>query len=49
MEAKLLQHIDSPNDLRKLEEQQLPQLAAELRDFILDVVDEFIRNDHADR
>ncbi|WP_374957270.1 1-deoxy-D-xylulose-5-phosphate synthase N-terminal domain-containing protein, partial [Gilvibacter sp.] len=38
MEAKLLQHIDSPNDLRKLEEQQLPQLAAELRDFILDVV-----------
>ena len=38
MEAKLLQHIDSPCDLRKLEERQLPQLAGELRDFILDVV-----------
>ena len=31
----LLDTIDSPADLRRLDEQQLPQLAAELREFLL--------------
>ncbi len=35
---KLLQHITTPEDLRKLPEDQLPALAAELREFIIDVV-----------
>lgn len=34
----LLSQIDNPSDLRKLDKQQLPQLAKELRDFIIDVV-----------
>lgn len=34
----LLSHIDSPVDLRKLSKQQLPQLAQELREFIIDIV-----------
>ncbi len=34
----LLATIDSPDDLKKLTEEQLPLLAKELRDFILDVV-----------
>ena len=38
MESNLLQHISSPADLKKLKEQQLPQLAQELRDFIIDVI-----------
>jgi 1-deoxy-D-xylulose-5-phosphate synthase len=38
MAANLLQTIDSPLDLRKLEQHQLPQLASELRDFIIDIV-----------
>ena len=38
MSDKLLQHINNPTDLRKLETTQLPQLAKELRDFIIDVV-----------
>lgn len=38
MESNLLQHINTPTDLKKLEEQQLPQLAQELRDFIIDVI-----------
>jgi 1-deoxy-D-xylulose-5-phosphate synthase len=32
---RLLEHIDDPADLRRLEERQLPQLARELREFIL--------------
>ncbi|NAY91464.1 1-deoxy-D-xylulose-5-phosphate synthase [Muricauda sp. JGD-17] len=35
---KLLQHINSPLDLRKLSMESLPQLAHELRDFIIDIV-----------
>ncbi|OYQ37907.1 1-deoxy-D-xylulose-5-phosphate synthase [Flavobacterium cyanobacteriorum] len=35
---KLLSHIQSPADLRKLSTDQLPQLAKELREFIIDVV-----------
>ncbi|AXG74089.1 1-deoxy-D-xylulose-5-phosphate synthase [Flavobacterium arcticum] len=35
---KLLDTIQSPNDLRKLSSEQLPQLASELRDFIIDIV-----------
>ncbi len=35
---KLLDTIQSPNDLRKLTPQQLPQLATELREFIIDIV-----------
>lgn len=36
--ASLLKHIDSPSDLRKLSPSELPQLAQELRDFIIDIV-----------
>lgn len=38
MSKKLLDHINSPADLRKLDVSQLPQLAKELRDFIIDIV-----------
>lgn len=38
MKSNLLQNINSPTDLRKLEVAQLPQLAKELRDFIIDIV-----------
>ncbi len=38
MQKKLLDHITNPNDLRKLDVAQLPQLAKELRDFIIDIV-----------
>src|SRR6184192_3166056 len=34
----LLEHIDSPADLRKLDRSQLPQLAQEIRDRIIEVV-----------
>src|SRR5512141_1122761 len=35
---KLLETIDFPEDLRKLERNQLPQLAAELREFLIESV-----------
>ncbi len=38
MKTNLLQHINSPSDLRLLDEGQLPQLAQDLRDFIIDIV-----------
>ena len=38
MPDNLLSHIQTPTDLRRLDESQLPQLAKELRDFIIDVV-----------
>ena len=38
METKLLTHINSPLELRNLSKNQLPQLAKELRDFIIDIV-----------
>ncbi len=38
MAANLLQNIKTPADLRKLGISQLPELAKELRDFIIDVV-----------
>ena len=38
MSENLLLHIQNPNDLRQLKENQLPQLAQELRDFIIDIV-----------
>ena len=38
MSNNLLSNINTPADLRKLEVNQLPQLAQELRDFIIDVV-----------
>ncbi len=38
MAANLLRQINNPSDLRKLETSQLPQLAKELRDFIIDIV-----------
>ena len=34
----LFSKINNPTDLRKLPENQLPQLAKELRDFIIDIV-----------
>lgn len=34
----LLEHINSPDDLRQLDKSKLPQLAQELRDFIIDIV-----------
>jgi len=36
--GNLLSKINNPTDLRKLPENQLPQLAKELRDFIIDIV-----------
>jgi 1-deoxy-D-xylulose-5-phosphate synthase len=38
MSNDLLSNINSPTDLRLLDEGQLPQLAQELRDFIIDIV-----------
>jgi 1-deoxy-D-xylulose-5-phosphate synthase len=38
MPKKLLEHITNPTDLRKLEIAQLPDLAKELRDFIIDII-----------
>lgn len=38
MATTLLSHIYSPDDLRKLHPEELPRLAAELRDFIIDIV-----------
>jgi len=38
MSENLIENINNPTDLRKLETTQLPQLAGELRDFIIDVV-----------
>ncbi|WP_281226986.1 1-deoxy-D-xylulose-5-phosphate synthase [Flavobacterium aquiphilum] len=38
MKSNLLEHIYSPTDLRQLDEAQLPQLAQELRDFIINIV-----------
>jgi len=35
---KLLDHIQFPEDIRKLALEQLPELASELRKFIIDVV-----------
>jgi len=38
MNTNLLAHINSPKDLRKLSKNQLPKVAKELRDFIIDIV-----------
>ncbi len=38
MPIKMLEHINSPSDLRKLTVFQLPELAKELREFIIDIV-----------
>ena len=38
MKNNLLTHINNPTDLRQLDEAQLPQVAQELRDFIIGVV-----------
>jgi len=38
MSEKLLQNIQNPTDLRKLTPEQLPVLARELREFIIDIV-----------
>lgn len=38
MPANILSNINSPADLRKLDMSQLPSLAQELRDFIIDIV-----------
>lgn len=38
MSEKLLSNIQNPNDLRKLTPEQLPVLAKELREFIIDIV-----------
>ncbi|AWG24131.1 1-deoxy-D-xylulose-5-phosphate synthase [Flavobacterium kingsejongi] len=38
MSENLLSHIDTPKDLRQLQEAQLPAVAKELRDFIIDIV-----------
>ncbi len=40
MSKSLLERIDSPIDLKKIPESDLPQLAAELRRFIIDIVSE---------
>ena len=38
MSYNLLKNINNPTDLRHLDEAQLPQVAQELRDFIIDIV-----------
>ncbi len=38
MPENLLSHIQNPEDLRRLSESELPQLAKHLRDFIIDIV-----------
>ena len=38
MKGKLLHSINSPSDLKQLEQSQLPVLAQELREFIIDVI-----------
>ncbi|MFC4817980.1 MULTISPECIES: 1-deoxy-D-xylulose-5-phosphate synthase [unclassified Flavobacterium] len=38
MKGKLLHSINSPSDLKQVEQSQLPVLAQELRDFIIDVI-----------
>ncbi|WP_159950086.1 1-deoxy-D-xylulose-5-phosphate synthase [Polaribacter septentrionalilitoris] len=38
MSKNLLDNISNPSDLRKLNPEQLPKLAKELRDFIIDIV-----------
>ena len=38
MPIKMLEHINSPSDLRKLTVSQLPELDKELREFIIDIV-----------
>jgi 1-deoxy-D-xylulose-5-phosphate synthase len=38
MKNSLLSNINNPTDLRLLDEAQLPQVAQELRDFIIDIV-----------
>ena len=38
MKSNLLEHIHSPIDLRQLSEAQLPKVAQELRDFIINIV-----------
>ena len=38
MSKELLEKINTPSDLRKLDVTQLPQLAKELREFIIDIV-----------
>ena len=38
MSINLLDTVSNPNDLRKLSSEQLPQLAKELREFIIDIV-----------
>ena len=38
METNLLAQINNPKDLRNLSKNQLPQLAKDLRDFIIDIV-----------
>lgn len=38
MSNDLLSHINSPKELRELSKEQLPEVAKELRDFIIDIV-----------
>ena len=38
MESKILTTVNYPSDLRKLEISKLPQLAQELRDYIIEVI-----------
>ena len=38
MMYQLLEHIETPDDLKKLKPEQLPELAAEVRRFLLDTV-----------
>ena len=40
MEHNLLKNIKSPDDVKKLDDKQLPQLAEEVRDVIISTVSE---------
>ena len=41
--VRLLDSIDTPHDLRKLDRSQLPQVAQEIRDQVIDVVSQLGR------
>jgi 1-deoxy-D-xylulose-5-phosphate synthase len=38
VKSNLLENINSPKDLREISSSELPQVAQELRDFIIDIV-----------
>ena len=42
-QGELLSKVNNPEDLRKLKTSELPQLAKELRQYIIDIVSEIVQ------